>query len=71
MPPPQDPVIFSGSVRSNLDPFGDAGSDERIWGALSQVRRRAACAATCACAWAVQGAVQGTNPRAGREAGLL
>ncbi|KAL4446696.1 hypothetical protein ABPG77_007940 [Micractinium sp. CCAP 211/92] len=33
---PQDPVIFSGSVRSNLDPFGDAGSDERIWGALSQ-----------------------------------
>ncbi|PSC76242.1 multidrug resistance-associated 1 isoform X1 [Micractinium conductrix] len=33
---PQDPVVFSGTVRSNLDPFGDAGSDDRIWGALTQ-----------------------------------
>ncbi|KAI3434886.1 hypothetical protein D9Q98_002940 [Chlorella vulgaris] len=33
---PQDPVVFSGSIRSNLDPFGDAGGDERIWGALTQ-----------------------------------
>lgn len=30
--------MFSGTVRSNLDPFGDAGGDERIWGALAQVR---------------------------------
>ncbi|KAI8472504.1 MAG: P-loop containing nucleoside triphosphate hydrolase protein [Monoraphidium minutum] len=31
---PQDPVIFSGSVRSNLDPFGQAASDGVIWEAL-------------------------------------
>ncbi len=33
----QDPVIFSGTVRSNLDPFGHAGSDTAIWEALAQV----------------------------------
>ncbi|XP_029718005.2 ATP-binding cassette sub-family C member 4-like [Aedes albopictus] len=33
---PQEPVIFSGSVRSNLDPFG-AGDDGRLWAALEQV----------------------------------
>ncbi|KIY96840.1 ATP-binding cassette transporter [Monoraphidium neglectum] len=33
---PQDPVIFSGSVRSNLDPFGQAPSDVVIWEALRQ-----------------------------------
>ena len=30
---PQDPVIFSGSIRSNLDPFNQY-PDERIWEAL-------------------------------------
>ncbi|KAF8057290.1 Abcc2 [Scenedesmus sp. PABB004] len=33
---PQDPVIFSGTVRSNLDPFGQAGGDDAIWEALRQ-----------------------------------
>ena len=33
---PQDPVIFSGSVRYNLDPFGQH-SDKEIWMALQQV----------------------------------
>lgn len=37
----QDPVIFSGTIRSNLDPFGQHGrtgkgelADEAIWEAL-------------------------------------
>jgi ABC-type multidrug transport system fused ATPase/permease subunit len=33
---PQDPVLYSGSLRDNLDPFGDY-SDEAIWSALQQV----------------------------------
>ena len=33
---PQDPVIFSGSIRSNLDPFGQVEQDQQLWGALSQ-----------------------------------
>ena len=32
----QDPVIFSGSVRENLDPFGRSGGDASIWQALEQ-----------------------------------
>lgn len=35
---PQDPVIFSGSVRTNLDPWGDAGGDDVIWAALRAAR---------------------------------
>ncbi|CAJ1412328.1 unnamed protein product, partial [Effrenium voratum] len=34
---PQDPVIFSGTLRSNLDPFGQIGDDTALLGALRQV----------------------------------
>lgn len=34
---PQDPVLFSGSLRHNLDPF-DAFTDGRIWQALRRVQ---------------------------------
>lgn len=30
---PQDPVLFKGSIRKNLDPFGQA-SDDKLWDAL-------------------------------------
>lgn len=33
---PQDPVIFSGTVRANLDPFDAVGGDAFIWQALEQ-----------------------------------
>eukprot|EP01061_Rhynchopus_euleeides_P042069 TRINITY_DN7348_c2_g1_i1.p1 TRINITY_DN7348_c2_g1~~TRINITY_DN7348_c2_g1_i1.p1 ORF type:complete len:1598 (+),score=762.92 TRINITY_DN7348_c2_g1_i1:195-4796(+) len=36
---PQDPVLFQGTVRSNLDPFNTA-SDDEIWRCLSQVNMR-------------------------------
>ncbi|KAJ3029936.1 UNVERIFIED_CONTAM: hypothetical protein HDU68_010622 [Siphonaria sp. JEL0065] len=34
---PQDPVLFAGTIRSNLDPFGEY-DDAALWSALKQVR---------------------------------
>jgi ABC-type multidrug transport system fused ATPase/permease subunit len=34
---PQDPTLFAGTVRSNLDRFGTC-SDEQLWTALRRVR---------------------------------
>ena len=36
---PQDPVMFSASVRFNLDPFGNY-SDEEVWEVLDSVQMR-------------------------------
>ena len=33
---PQDPVLFTGTIRSNLDPFGAAPGDHALWAALEQ-----------------------------------
>ena len=35
---PQDPVLFKGSIRSNLDPF-DQYEEEDLWAALRKVGR--------------------------------
>lgn len=34
---PQDPILFSGNMRNNLDPFEEKTDDE-IWNALAQVK---------------------------------
>ena len=35
---PQDPVLFSGTMQYNLDPFSDF-SDAELWNVLEQVGR--------------------------------
>lgn len=37
----QDPVLFSGSLRSNMDPEG-AWPDHKLWGALAAVQLKEA-----------------------------
>ena len=37
---PQDPVLFSGSLRMNIDPF-EAYNDEELWNALDQANLKA------------------------------
>ena len=34
---PQDPVLFSGTMRKNLDPFGEY-DDQTLWNALENVK---------------------------------
>lgn len=38
---PQEPVLFSGTMRYNLDPFDDY-SDDKLWRALEEVKLKAA-----------------------------
>lgn len=35
---PQEPVVFSGTVRTNLDPFTEYGTDADLWDVLNQAR---------------------------------
>jgi ABC-type multidrug transport system fused ATPase/permease subunit len=37
---PQDPVMFSASVRFNLDPFDEFPDDEAIWDVLTLVNMK-------------------------------
>lgn len=37
---PQDPILFSGTMRDNLDPF-ETASDDDLWSALERVSRHA------------------------------
>ncbi len=36
---PQEPVIFGGTIRTNLDPFSDY-TDAQLWNALQEVHLR-------------------------------
>jgi ATP-binding cassette subfamily C (CFTR/MRP) protein 4 len=37
---PQDPVVFSGAIRYNLDPFDQFG-DEQLWDVIQEVKHLA------------------------------
>jgi len=47
----QDPVIFSGTIRSNLDPFASASSDTHIWEALTRAGMESFVAGACVCVY--------------------
>ena len=38
---PQDPVVFTGSVRKNIDPFNEQ-TDEKLWNVLDEVKLKEA-----------------------------
>ena len=44
--PSQDPVLFSGTMRYNLDPF-DEHSDTELWDILEQVGHFSQCYFCC------------------------
>jgi ABC-type multidrug transport system fused ATPase/permease subunit len=45
---PQEPVMFKGSVRSNLDPFREA-TDAELWHALEMVHMKEVRPPVCVC----------------------
>ena len=47
----QDPVVFSGTVRDNLDPFGASAGDGAIWAALRQTGMADTVTHLVSCAW--------------------
>ncbi|XP_055588125.1 probable multidrug resistance-associated protein lethal(2)03659 [Uranotaenia lowii] len=63
---PQDPVIFSGSLRNNLDPAGQLG-DDRIWKALDQVELKQTIIRNCAGGLETKLAAGGANFSVGQR----
>jgi ATP-binding cassette subfamily C (CFTR/MRP) protein 1 len=58
---PQEPVVFSGTVRSNLDPFRECKHDEELWRVLRECSLEekvgccccccGGCCCCCCCCW--------------------